>query len=112
MRPFNEKRFLEVIREIAQDCDCKDGYCFFREVIMHQHPDLRMLIQIECLEKFKYVRSQKHKKDIGSHSAGQLWVDEGFAKKFAEVYNEDLTVREIFRRTMEHNPEAPEAPKS
>lgn len=108
MRPFNEKRFHEVVTEIAQDCSCNGGYCFFRELITHQHPDLRMLIQVECLEKFKYVISEKHQKDVGRHVAGQMWVDYGFAKKFAEVYNEDLTVREIFHLTMQHKPEQPQ----
>lgn len=100
IRGFNEKRFLAIISEIAEECHCGKGYCFFRKLIETMHPDMRMLIQMKCIEKFKYEESERQGKDIGWHKAGMQWVDDGLAANFAEVYCEDLTVKEIYLRTI------------
>lgn len=100
MRGFNEKRFHAVISEIAEECSCSNGYCFFRKLIETMHPDIRMLVQMKCIEKFKYEESERQRDNIGWHRAGMQWVDDGFAKRFADVYDEELTVREIYKRTI------------
>lgn len=100
MNTFNEKRFRAVCDEITETCSCKDGYCFYRMLITHQHPSLRMLIQIECMEKFKWEESERQGQDIGNTAAAQMWVENGFAEAFAEAYDEDSSVKEIYKKTL------------
>jgi hypothetical protein len=101
MKPLNNKRFKAITNEITETCDCNGGYCFWRQLVESQHPSLRLLIQLECIEKFKYIRSEQENKDIGSSAAAMEWVEQGYAKVFADVFNEDLSIKEIFKKTME-----------
>lgn len=102
MNAFNEKRFREICDEITETCACKDkdGYCFYRMLITHQRPALRMLIQVECIEKFKWEESERQGHDIGNTDAAQMWCENGLAEAFAEAYSEDLSVKEIYKKTI------------
>jgi hypothetical protein len=105
MPTFNEKRFRNICDEITETCACKkpDGYCFYRMLITHQRPSLRMLIQVECIERFKYEESERQGKDIGNDEAAKLWCENGLAGVFGQIYGddgEDLSVKEIYKRTM------------
>ena len=72
--------------------------------IEHQHPDIRMLIQLQAILKFKFEESERQHKDIGE-SASMKWFESGLAKRFAEVYNEELSFKEIYKKVMEkYNP--------
>lgn len=110
MNPLEKRqqRFREVASEITEHCDCKDGYCFWRELAELNVPSLRMVIQVECIKKFKWEESQRQGHDIenikegGCHGAtAQLWVGNGLAEAFAKAYDEDLSVREIYKRTLD-----------
>lgn len=100
IRGFNEKRFLAILTEIGEECACRKGYCFFRKLVETMHPDIRMLVQMKCIEKFKYEESERQGDDIGWHDAGMRWVDDGFAENFADVYDEELAVREVYKLTI------------
>ena len=98
---ISEKKFLEVVDEVsAEGCACHGKHCTFRMIIEHQHPDIRTLIQLQCILKFRYERSEYEHKDIGK-TAEMLWFESGLAKRFAEVYSEDLSFKEIYKRTIE-----------
>lgn len=99
MPHFNEEKFKKVCDEITETCDCKSGYCFYRLLVTKQHPSLRLLIQMECMEKFKWEESERHAKDIGE-DAYELWVTNGLAEAFAEAYNEDKSVKQIYKETL------------
>ena len=99
--PFNQKRYEEIRDEISENCGCHGKYCFFRELTDHKHVDIRTLVQFEAIYRLKFIKSQEAGKDIGAHDAGMIWVTEGLARAFAEVYDEDLSVKEIFKRTLE-----------
>ena len=103
---MNEKKFLRVLDELCPE-DCKGGYCFYKMFLKEQHPDIRTLIQLKCIEKFKWHESERENKDIGWGEAGMRWVTTGLAKKFAEVYNEDLSVVEIYTLTTKIPTEKP-----
>lgn len=98
---ISQKKFLRVIDEISEEsCECKHGFCFFREFVKNCHPDIRLLIQLECIFKFKYEESERQKFDIGNEKAMLIWVESGLAKRFAEVYNDNLTFKEIYKLTI------------
>ena len=98
---LSDKKFKEVCEEIAETCACHGGYCFFRNVVTHQHPSIRMLIQFECIEKFKYEESERQNQDIGETDAAMLWSTTELAVAFSKAFDEEKTVKQIYKETLE-----------
>jgi hypothetical protein len=98
---MKDQKFTQKVSEFHGDCSCKgSGYCLFKELIETMHPSTRMITQFACIEIYKWIESEKRGIDIGRQTAAQEWVDRGYAKKFAEVYDENLSVKEIYRKTV------------
>ena len=93
-----QSSYLNLIHELCPP-NC-DGYCFFKLYFEMAHFDERTLIQMKCLEIFKYEESEKSKKDIGWDVAIQLWMERGYAKKFSDVFDENLTAKENYKRVV------------
>ena len=91
----------EVLEDVLQAC-CPNprGYCILKEMITHNGSADRTLVQLKCIEIFKYERSRQEGKDIGWEGAHKAWVEEGFAKKFSEIYQEGLRSVEAYIKTM------------
>jgi hypothetical protein len=88
------RRFLD---DIGEDY-CKPGcYCLLKEVLMSIHPSKRTLIQLKIIDRIKLERSHKEGKDIGWEGALKVWVEEGLAKKFAEVYSDEKNAKTIYK---------------
>ena len=102
MSPLRTHR--EVIEDICvDDCDtspCNGKYCLLKEIILLSDKGDRFLEQMKCIERFKYERSKKYDRDIGWKEAHKLWIDEGFADRFAEVYQEEMNNGKIFSLVM------------
>lgn len=103
---ISEKKFLEVIDELSgESCGCHGKFCLWREIIKHQHTEIRTLYQIQAIYKYAYEESARENRDIGENAA-MKWFESGLAKRFAEVYSEDLPFKEVYKRTMEmYNPD-------
>jgi hypothetical protein len=87
-----------IVEDICSDCcPCPDGYCTLREVVLNSAMNNRFLEQIKLVEMFKYERSQRMEEDIGWEQALKLWCDEGYAARFAEVYEDGMTHNELYR---------------
>ena len=95
----SQKRFNEIIDEISSE-SCKKSYCFFRKFVESLHPDPRVLIQLKCIEMFKWEESEREDHDIDWNEAGMRWSLEGYAEAFAKVFNEELSVRKIYMLTL------------
>lgn len=71
--------------------ECKgDKYCTLKELLLHSNKDVRFIMQLKCIEKFKWEESERQGKDIGWDEASMLWVDRGLAVKFAKHYHEKI----------------------
>jgi len=57
-----------------------------------------LLVQLKLVDKFKLIWSKDAGEDIGWESALRMWMDHGNAVKFAEIYDDKKSVREIFRQ--------------
>jgi len=57
----------------------------------------RLLIQHKCVEAFKWERSQIVGVDIGWRKAYEIWVEEGFAAQFAELYHDGISAEEMMK---------------
>ena len=91
----DKKKLAKKIEEIC-DCDNSD-YCLLKEIILCSHNDPRFLIQLKCIEKYKYEQSESEDQDIGWEEAHMRWVSEGYAKKFADIYQDDLSFKQIWK---------------
>ena len=100
MNVMNEKKFTEICKEIAGECDCHGGYCFFKHMVEHQHPQIRTLVQCKILEKQKWIWSQEQHDDIGWNGAWMKWAEEGYAKTFADLYNEDDSISTLHKKIL------------
>jgi hypothetical protein len=103
----NGKTHLEVVEDV---CGCEgENYCILRELIIAGGPDDRTLDQMKCLEIFKFERGIKDDENDegGWEKASKLWVAEGYAAKFAKVYDENqehLKVRGMYNMIMGRHP--------
>lgn len=91
----NKSRLIKKLNEV---CDCKNKYCLIKEIILCSHQDPRFLIQLKCIEIFKWEESEKQRDDIGWDEAHVEWVAKGYAKRFAELYVEDMPAEELYSK--------------
>lgn len=104
---FEERLFFKevemvkkrIIEDIISD-ECEKSYCILREIILHSGMNDYMLEQTKCIEKFKYEESERERRDIGWEEAVKRWVDRGYAKRFREVYSEDLSFRDLYKKVV------------
>jgi len=109
----------EVLEQICKDCN--ENYCTVREILkqyssiqisqcQHAHDDHfycdnfsalvkcglsdRVLLQIKCIEEYKWIKSQESGYDIGWNNAILGWIAEGYAEKFANLYSKGM--RDIY----------------
>lgn len=80
--------------------ECKGQYCFLQEYILQSGIEDRIVEQIACIHKLKYIQSVVEKKDIGWNRAFELWVDMGYAERFAKVYDPNKTHQQIYREVI------------
>lgn len=93
-----EKAYEELLDELD---DGNHRYSFFRRFIESFHPDPRILVQMKCLEKFKWEISKEIGREITWNEASFLWVQDGYAEIFADVYDpDDPCVCRIYETTL------------
>ena len=94
----------QIIDEICEDCchsHCE--YCTAKQILLWMMgQDPRHIIQIKCIEKYKYERSEELKKDIGWDEAADEWTKK-HAEAFAKYYEHDLSYSAIYRKVMQKN---------
>ena len=66
------------------------------EFITSAHDSPRMIMQMKCVEKFRYERHQ----DLGWSDAFHAWVDEGYAKTFGDLYSEEIRFRSLYKNVI------------
>lgn len=94
---MDKTKLKKLIDEIVDNCPNKEGYCFIKLFLLHLGQDPRIIIQIKCIEKYKYERSKEEGKDIGLDEAFTQWIKNGLAEKFADLYDEDKSVSQLYK---------------
>jgi hypothetical protein len=83
-------------RELKSLCDCEETYCFLRELLVHDAKYTRRLTtQMKLVEKLKYKQSEAVGYDIAWKGAMQIWVDDGYAKLFADAYTAEISIEAL-----------------
>ena len=89
-----KKLSTEVLNGVCESCPNCSGYCTLKEILLvTQSFDNRVIVQIKCMEIFKYEQSEIDGKDIGWTEAGIRWAELGWAKVFADVYDHDPDIK-------------------
>lgn len=82
--------------ELKAFCDCEESYCFLRELLVHDVKyTRRLIIQMKLVEKLKYKQSEAVGYDIAWKGAMQIWVDDGYAKLFADAYTAEISIEAL-----------------
>ncbi len=83
----------EIILDMRSNCECKDAsYCPLEKLVERMSADL--FEQHKCVEILKWDRHLPDN-DEGWRQAYFIWVEEGFAKAYREVYQQGMKHREI-----------------
>ena len=95
-----KQQYRGLLDDICADYCSPDHYCILKEFLVHSAPASRLLMQMKCVEKFKYERSQRAGREVAWAEAMQQWVDEGLANKFSQVYKEELKFRDLYKAVL------------
>jgi len=78
---------IDLFDGICENCNNAE-YCTLKElfVVCKLMNNRRLLVQLKCIEIFKYEESELELRDIGWHQATLDWGDK-FAKTFDTVYS-------------------------
>ena len=91
---------IDVIEDISEGCP-SGKYCILKEIVMNSGMSDRLLVQLKCIEKFKFEKSAFFGKDIGWEQAHKQWISEGFSEKFRKLYREGISFRDIYPMVVE-----------
>ncbi|NCC53157.1 MAG: hypothetical protein EOM20_18350 [Spartobacteria bacterium] len=86
----------ELIDDICSGCCAHDHYCTLKEILIRVPRDARTLLQIKCIEKLKYERSVEQSRGVDWDEALDIWINEGYAARFADAYRDDIRLAELY----------------
>lgn len=96
----------ELIEELA--CCPRGYYCTFKEILVRFAPrDSRTLMQLKCLELFKYQRSEQDRRPWDWNEALDRWVQEGYAATFARLFRDGCKFADLYAAVMRETPRSP-----
>ena len=85
----------DVVEDISESCP-PGKYCILKEIVLNSGMSDRLLVQLKCIEKFKFEKSSYFGRDIGWEEAHKEWIKEGCSEKFRQLYSEGVSFREIY----------------
>jgi hypothetical protein len=94
---YKKQQYRNLLNDLCSDYCSPDHYCILKEFFVHSTPSPRLLMQMKCVEKFKYERSQRAGRELTWAEAMQQWIDEGLANKFSTVYKDDVKFRDLYK---------------
>lgn len=104
MTEDDKVEYRRLLDEIGEDYCPRGTYCIFKEFLISSHPSRRLLVQLKCLDKRKFIKSKEVGYDVGWKDTMEAWVSEGHAKLFADFYTETRTANQIFNMIMGIDP--------
>lgn len=85
--------------------DAKRDPLFFEEALEHSGISSRNLMQMYMMYKFKWTVGTEMGRDPGWDVATNQWVDRGFAKWFADLYDGRLKPSTLYQRLLDREQE-------
>jgi len=99
-RALSKKQYENLLDDLCSEYCPLGKHCILKLFLTSSHPDPRLLIQLKCVEKYKYELNKYDEKEITWEEAWMKWSENGYAKKFADVYNEEWTHNQIYKEVM------------
>jgi hypothetical protein len=103
-KDLNSKQYREMLNDICDGLCSEDNQCVLKDFLLSAHTSPRLLMQMKCAAKFKKViagRQDRDPKDIEMSEAMDAWVQEGYATKFSEVYEEGVRYDILYKKVMD-----------
>ena len=98
---MNKKQYKDLLGDICdEDCPSDHG-CILKEFLISAHPSPRLLVQLKCMDRYKKLCENLDCKPMTWADAMEKWVENGRAKRFGEVYDENKKYLDIYREVME-----------
>jgi len=92
-------RAEEEIPENDSQDDChRDKYCTLKEKIIKSGLSDRTLEQIKCVEILKWHESQDAGRELDWEEAWELWIKQGHAEAFSNIYQDGMTHKELYTK--------------
>ena len=86
----------EFLEDISHGCCPAHHYCTLKEILIRLPSNQRTLLQIKCIEKLKYERSVADKRGYDWDEAIDIWIDEGYAERFSDLYRDGIRLAELY----------------
>jgi hypothetical protein len=99
----SKNKIIEKINEVVKPY-CAREWCILKEFCISKQINVRVLIQLKCIEHRKFELSEKVGRDVGWKVAYTEWIDSGCAELFSKYYNEDLTAEQIYLKVVKKIP--------
>ena len=100
---MNKKQYKEMLDDVCSENCSEDNDCILKQFLLSAHPSPRLLMQMKCVDKYKKKLAKdrnKSPKKIEWGEAMEKWIEEGYAKKFADIYKEDLKYLDVYKKVM------------
>jgi hypothetical protein len=89
-------QYHDYLDEIASDYCPAGTYCILKELLISHPTSRRVLTQLKNLDRMKLLESKSQGKDIGWDKTIEIWIEKGYAKKFADLYSYDKKEKDLF----------------
>ncbi len=90
MHNYSKTEYLNFLNNLCEE-SCSDSECILKSFLVRMQPDVRMLLQLKCLQYF----AKDQKESLSREELMKIWVNEGFAGKFCEVYTKTMKNKKV-----------------
>jgi hypothetical protein len=81
-----KQKYSKFLDDLVGEYCPSNHYCLLKEYLITLQSNPRILLQLKCLEKYKYELSTQQQKEISWDEALVIWIEKGYAAKFSELY--------------------------
>jgi len=85
----------KLLQEICAEDGCTKDSCFLKYLMLHNPLSDRQAMQVKLIDKFKYEFSEEAGYDIGYDKAMDKWIEMGYAKKYADNWDNDISTHHL-----------------
>lgn len=100
-KELSKEQYKRLLDDICSEYCPSGKHCLLKLFLLSSHPDPRLLVQMKCVEKYKYEVNKDYDTEMSWEDAWESWVENGYAEKFSEMYEEETRYDVIYRRIME-----------
>jgi hypothetical protein len=96
----NKQECRELLDDMCGEY-CSAKYCILKEFLIQSHYSPRLLMQMSCIDKFKYEKGVELDREIKWAEAVDLWIECGYADTFSIKYEEGKHLLQLYKEVIE-----------